>query len=192
MSLEEDLSNRSGGVCELCGATHELSAYEVSPSDGSVNEAILVCETCKTQLQGNTLDANHFRCLNDSMWSTVPAVQVVAYRTLHNLSLANESWAGDLLEMLYLDDELKAWANKGIQTSAANEERTPTKDSNGSQLLDGDSVTIIKDLDVKGANFVAKRGTLVKNISLTDNPEHIEGKVNGTRIVLLSCFLKKV
>lgn len=193
MSLEEALSNRSGGVCELCGATNALSAYEVSPSDGSVNEAILVCETCKTQLESNTLDANHFRCLNDSMWSSVPAVQVVAYRTLHKLSKENEAWAGDLLEMLYLDDELKLWANKGIQTSVATEEATtPTKDSNGSQLLDGDSVTIIKDLDVKGANFVAKRGTLVKNISLTDNPEHIEGKVNGTRIVLLSCFLKKV
>jgi protein PhnA len=46
-------------------------------------------------------------------------------------------------------------------------------------------------LVVKGANFTAKRGTTVKNISLTDNPEHIEGKVNGTRIVLLSKFLKK-
>ena len=52
-------------------------------------------------------------------------------------------------------------------------------------------MTIIKDLEVKGAGFTAKRGTVVKNIALTDNPEQIEGRVNGTRIVLLSCFLKK-
>jgi len=50
---------------------------------------------------------------------------------------------------------------------------------------------LIKDLDVKGAGFTAKRGTAVRNISLTSNPEHIEGRVNGTRIVLLTCFLKK-
>ena len=51
--------------------------------------------------------------------------------------------------------------------------------------------TEIKDLVVKGANFTAKRGTMVKNISLTSNPEHIEGRVNGTRIVLVSAFMKK-
>ena len=65
------------------------------------------------------------------------------------------------------------------------------KDSNGATLSAGDTVTLIKDLVVKGANFTAKRGTTVKNISLSDNPEHIEGKVNGTRIVLLTQFLKK-
>ncbi len=191
MSLEQQLNQRSGGVCELCGSTQELSAFEVSPSNGSIDEAILVCEVCKKELEGQTiLNPNHFRCLNDSMWSTVPAVQVVAYRVLTKLSNQQEAWAGDLLEMLYLEEDVLNWANQGLQSS--NEDRIPTKDSNGTQLLDGDSVTIIKDLDVKGANFVAKRGTVVKNISLTDNPEHIEGKVNGTRIVLLSCFLKKV
>jgi protein PhnA len=66
-----------------------------------------------------------------------------------------------------------------------------TFDSNGIELKDGDSVQIIKDLDVKGAGFVAKRGTLVKNITLTSNPEHIEGKVNKTKLVLKTCFLKK-
>ncbi|MGL5800184.1 MAG: PhnA domain-containing protein, partial [Plesiomonas sp.] len=56
---------------------------------------------------------------------------------------------------------------------------------------DGDSVTLIKDLVVKGANFTAKRGTMVKNITLTSNPEHIEGRVNGVHIVLVAAFLKK-
>jgi protein PhnA len=60
-------------------------------------------------------------------------------------------------------------------------------------LEEGDSVTIIKDLVVKGAGFTAKQGTTVKNIHLVpDNHEQIEGRVNGTKIVLLSKFLKKL
>jgi protein PhnA len=58
-------------------------------------------------------------------------------------------------------------------------------------LLEGDNVTIIKDLEVKGAGFTAKRGTMVRGIHLTDNPLHIEGKVNGTQIVLVAAYLKK-
>lgn len=65
------------------------------------------------------------------------------------------------------------------------------KDTNGVVLSAGDTVTIIKDLNVKGAGFTAKRGTAVRNISLTPNPEQIEGRVNGVKIVLLTCFLKK-
>ncbi|PIR17599.1 MAG: PhnA domain protein, partial [Elusimicrobia bacterium CG11_big_fil_rev_8_21_14_0_20_64_6] len=65
------------------------------------------------------------------------------------------------------------------------------KDSNGNILSEGDTVTLIKDLNVKGANFTAKRGTIVRKIALTDNPEQIEGKVNGTQIVLLTKYLKK-
>lgn len=67
-----------------------------------------------------------------------------------------------------------------------------TKDSNGNQLNDGDSVTLIKDLKVKGANVTLKRGTMVKNIRLTYNPEEIEcnaEKVKG--LVLRTEFLKK-
>ena len=92
--------------------------------------------------------------------------------------------------MLYLEDSVKTWADAGLE--AGDEEQSElTRDSNGAVLNAGDSVTLIKDLDVKGAGFTAKRGTVVKNISLTDNPKHIEGRVNGTRIVLVSAFLKK-
>ena len=87
-----------------------------------------------------------------------------------------------------MEDEVKTWAEQGI---AAAEREGPTRDSNGAELHDGDDVTLIKDLKVKGANFTAKQGTLVRGISLTDNPEHIEGKVNGTRIVLVAAYLKK-
>ena len=66
-----------------------------------------------------------------------------------------------------------------------------TFDSNGTELFDGDSVTLIKDLDVKGTSFVAKRGTMVKGIRLTGDPENIDGRVNKISIVLKTCFLKK-
>jgi protein PhnA len=65
-------------------------------------------------------------------------------------------------------------------------------DSNGVVLQAGDTVVLVKDLDVKGAGFTAKRGTAVRGISLVaDNPEHIEGRVNGQQIVILTKFVKK-
>ena len=189
MSIEETLKNRSGNKCELCGAEEDLSVMDVAPSDGSADQAILVCGTCKSQIEGSTtMDSNHWRCLNDSMWSTVPAVQVMSYRLLH--SLRSEGWPQDLLDMMYLEDETKAWADAGLPAES-DSDNEPTKDSNGTILQEGDNVTLIKDLVVKGANFTAKRGTVVRGIHLTDNPLHIEGKVNGTQIVLISAFLKK-
>lgn len=65
------------------------------------------------------------------------------------------------------------------------------KDSNGNKLSDGDSVTVIKDLKVKGSSITLKRGTMVKNIKLTDDEEEVDCRVNGTSIVLKTCFLKK-
>jgi protein PhnA len=187
MGIKEELFERSGGKCELCTSTDDLNVFEVSPSDGSIDRSILVCKKCREQIDGSeSIDPNHWHCLNESMWSSVPAVQVVAYRILKRI--ASEGWPQDLLDMLYLEPEVEAWANAESNES---EEREPTRDSNGTILEDGDSVIIIKDLDVKGAGFTAKRGTVVKNIHLTDNPEQIEGRVNGVKIVLLSKFLKK-
>ena len=66
------------------------------------------------------------------------------------------------------------------------------KDSNGAILNEGDSVTLIKDLKLKGSSTVLKRGTAVRKIHLTDDPEEIECSVNGMRgIVLKTCFIKK-
>lgn len=188
MPAEQALKNRSNNSCELCTATDSLSVYPVPPtSDLSAQQCVYICQTCQTQIDGDSdMDVNHWRCLNDSMWSQEPAVQVMSYRLLHKLSM--ESWAQDALEMIYMEDEVKTWAEQGI---AAAEREGPTRDSNGAELHDGDDVTLIKDLKVKGANFTAKQGTLVRGITLTDNPEHIEGKVNGTRIVLVSAYLKK-
>jgi protein PhnA len=65
------------------------------------------------------------------------------------------------------------------------------KDSNGAVLQDGDAVTLIKDLKVKGSSMTLKRGTTIKRIRLTDDPEEVDCRVEGSNIVLKTCFLKK-
>jgi protein PhnA len=65
------------------------------------------------------------------------------------------------------------------------------KDSNGNILQDGDSVTIIKSLSVKGSTLNLKQGTKVKKIRLTDNEEEVDCRIEGQSIVLKTCFLKK-
>ena len=62
------------------------------------------------------------------------------------------------------------------------------KDSNGTLLAEGDSVTLIKDLKVKGSSLTLKRGTLVKNIRLTNSPAEIEGRAGGSTMVLKPSF----
>lgn len=190
MNLESTLLKRSNSKCELCSSQSHLNLTIVPPiKEASTDNSLMICDQCIGLLENPTVDSNHWRCLNESMWSEYSAVQVSAWRILKKLT--EHDWARDLLDQLFLDDETLEWAESKGSESTDTENVKPTKDSNGTILLEGDSVTLIKDLEVKGANFTAKRGTLVKNISLTSNPEHIEGRVNGTHIVLLTCFLKK-
>ena len=191
MSTEQDLQARSESKCELCTATESLAIYEVPPaSNGEVEQCVLLCSTCQEQFDdADKVDVNHWRCLNDSMWSQIPAVQVMAWRMLTRLR--GEGWPQDLLDMLYLDEENLTWA-QADGDGVSNEDTLRHLDSNGATLAAGDTVTLIKDLTVKGANFIAKRGTAVRNISLvSDNAEHIEGRVNGQQIVILTKFVKK-
>jgi protein PhnA len=188
MSSQKNLIARSGNQCELCGSPENLASYPVAPRSGDLAaDCVYACATCRTQLENpEQVDPNHWRSLNDSMWSEVPAVQVVAYRMLHQLR--TEGWPRELLEMLYLNEETLAWAKEGI----ADENAIQHIDSNGNVLEAGDTVVLIQDLKVKGASFIAKRGTAVRRISLVhDNPEHIEGKVDGQQIVILTKYVKK-
>ncbi len=188
MSINEILITRSNNQCELCHSTDNLDVFDVLPSNGTAEQALYLCETCRTQIANpQTLDATHWHCLNDAMWSEVPAVQVISYRLL---SALGES---DLVDMMYLEEEVKTWADAEMlkAVSNANEEAIVHRDSNGTILNQGDTVTLIKDLEVKGAGFTAKRGTIVKNIHLTDDPKFIEGKINGTQIVLVAEYMKK-
>jgi protein PhnA len=191
MTILDTLLARSAAKCELCAADTHLAAYNVEPNNGaSSDSSVLCCGVCLAQIaEPEAMDPNHWRCLNDSMWSQQAVVQVMAWRQLKQLS--SHLWAQDLLEMLYLDDENLKWAEAGLMIADA-EAVDPTRDSNGAILQAGDNVTIIKDLVVKGAGFTAKRGTSVRGISLTANPEHIEGRVNGTRVVLVSAYMKKL
>ncbi len=74
----------------------------------------------------------------------------------------------------------------------SDEETLVVKDSNGTQLADGDSVTVIKDLKVKGTSVTLKRGTLCRNIRLTDDEDLIECNVDKVKgLVLRTEFVKK-
>lgn len=166
-------------ACDLCGNVEGLTAYTVKPREDS----IIICSTCAQTIENPTANEKHWNCLHDAMWSTEPAIQVMAYRLLTKLA------SQDQLDMMYLEDNIKAWAEEGMVV----ENVEPTRDSNGNILLEGDAVNIIKDLPVKGAGFTAKQGTTVKNIRMAPgDPTHIQGRVNGTMIFLKTEFLKKL
>ena len=192
MGVLEDLQSRSGNSCELCGATINLAVYEVPPvSIGGVDGSLLACETCINQIDNpESTDANHWRCLNDCMWSEHEAVKVVAWRMLSRLK--GEGWSQDLLDMMYLEEDTLKWA-KETGEDEEESEKIIHRDVNGVILENGDSVVLIKDLKVKGSSLVAKQGTAVRRISVDrENAEFIEGKVGPTQVVLVTKFVKKI
>jgi protein PhnA len=192
MSIQLELEERSGLKCELCGNAGSLTVFEVKPtSNRGGDENVMVCGICNGQLENpDTLDANHWRCLNDSMWSDVEAVKVLAYRTLTKIK--SEGWPQDLLDIIYLEEDTLAWAKAGLLAEEASLDIKHI-DSNGVQLLSGDNVVLIKDLVVKGrGSFTAKRGTVVRGISLDHtNSDFIEGRVEGQQIVIITKYVKK-
>ena len=191
MTTEALLRARSGDVCELCGATDGLEALLVTPRTDETGDAcVFACATCRDQIASpETLNVHHWRCLANSMWSQEAPVQVIAWRMLTRLN--GEGWARDLLDQLYLDEAALAWAQEGIE-AGGEDASIVRKDSNGTVLAAGDTVMLIKDLNVKGAGFTAKRGTAVRSIRLVhDNADHIEGRVEGQTIVILTEFVKK-
>lgn len=192
MTLLKQLEDRSSSSCELCGTKDQLSIYEVPPSSqGKEEDSILICATCSDQIENpDHADLNHWRCLNESMWSEVDAVKVVVWRTLSQLKSAG--WTQDLLDMMYLDEEILNWA-KSAGVEEEKEDEIVHRDVNGVVLQAGDSVVLIKDLKVKGSSMVAKQGTAVRRISLDrDNAEYIEGKVGPTQIVIITKYVKKI
>ena len=191
MSLEKQLQERSGSKCELCNSTSNLSVYEVPPvSIVNADNSIYVCQTCKSQIEKTEqIDPEHWKVLSETMWSEHAPVQVVAWRILSRLR--NESWAIDNLDILYLEEENLEWAKKtGDHEAEATVEFH--QDSNGTRLYEGDTVVLIKTLDVKGSSVNAKLGTVVKNIRLDpNNTDYIEGKIDGQTIVILTKYLRK-
>ncbi len=190
MKQDELLAQRSNNQCELCAATEKLKIYEVPPATGNMADAVLLCPKCLAQIEKKEeLDSAHWQCLSTSMWSEVPAVQVMAWRMLNRLR--NESWAAEQLEMLYLDDEKLNWA-KATGDHENDSSVDLHKDCYGAILQHGDNVVLTKSLDVKGSAVNAKVGTVVRNIRLVpNNTEQIEGRIEGQQIVILTKYLRK-
>ena len=192
MSLERELYKRADNKCELCASEEHLQVYTLAPQkDVNANKSLVACKTCVGQIDNpDTTDANHWRCLNDSMWSEHQAVQVAAWRMLSRLR--NEGWPQDLLDMMYLVDEILEFA-KVTGEGEDDADKIIHRDVNGVVLETGDSVVLIKDLKVKGSSLIAKQGTAVRNIRLDrENAEFIEGKVGPTQIVIITKYVKKL
>ncbi|WP_242131381.1 PhnA domain-containing protein [Aestuariivivens marinum] len=191
MGILQTLKERSNATCELCGTSEGLRQYTIPPSlNENVDNDVLLCNTCFDQVEGNVeMDPNHWRCLNESMWSEHVAVQIMAWRMLQRLR--NEGWPKDLLDMMYLNDDALALASATGEDKDSSEQIIH-RDFNGVELKTGDAVVLIKDLKVKGTSMVAKQGTVVKNIRLDyNNEKYIEGKVGTQQIVIVTDYVKK-
>ena len=186
--IERKLKDRSGSVCEISGAEHDLVVYVLPPTnERTVENSVLMAKHLKDQIENpETTDEKDWRGLSESMWSEHLPVQIVSWRMLARLKNT------DLLEMMYLDEEALEWAKATGEGEEEDENKIVHKDSNGVTLLDGDSVVLIKDLDVKGATFTAKRGAAVHNIKLVwDDANLIEGRVENQSIYILTQYVKK-
>ena len=192
MSLERALQKRSDSQCELCANSENIKVYQVLPMQkGDVDDNLMACSICINQIEDpEATDANHWRCLNDSMWSEHKAVKVIAWRMLSRLRA--EGWPQDLLDMMYLEEDTLEWA-KATGEGEDESDKLIHRDVNGVVLENGDSVVLIKDLKVKGSSLVAKQGTAVRNIRLDyENETFIEGKVGPTQIVIITEYVKKI
>lgn len=110
-SFGKTLTRRANSQCELCEAKGvKLRVFQVPPdtNEPSEDNCAFICDVCHEQLQKpKKPDVNHWRCLHSSVWSTVPAVQVLAVWQLSQL--LQHDWANDLHEQLYLEAEVKEW-----------------------------------------------------------------------------------
>ena len=168
-----DIATRSGGVCEFCGTSGGLEPLDFPPA-----EAVMLCPNCRDL---GDVPAAHWRCLEGAAWSAEPVVQFAVWSRLGKI---DASWAVDTREGMILAPEAQAWADAP--------EAVIHRDSQGQVLQRGDTVVLIKDLPVKGANFTAKRGTAVRKISLVpDNAGQIQGRVEDQNIIILTEFVRK-
>ncbi len=193
MSLEKKLQARSNGTCELCETATAANMYDVPHGSGAdIDTNVHLCNKCLAQINiTEELDSAYWSAfLPNTMWSEVAAVQVLAWRMLNRFR--SETWAHDAIEMLYLDDDNLEWA-KASGEHLSDIQETLHRDCNGTLLIGGDSVSLIKDLDVKGSSMNAKMGTAVRNIRLDPNdPTLIEGKIDGQSIMILTKFVRKI
>ncbi|OUS23719.1 phnA protein [Gammaproteobacteria bacterium 45_16_T64] len=110
--LGKDLTRRCRSHCELCSASGvKLAPFEVAPIQDipDTEHAIFICDVCVEQLKTTKyIDVDHWRCLNTSVWSEIPVVQVAAVRMLKRLADKTE-WSADLYDQLYLEPDVLEW-----------------------------------------------------------------------------------
>lgn len=190
MTINALLQNRSNNICELCSSEDEsFQAYAVPPkNDVFIENQVVLCANCFSQITtSNYADINHWRCLSGSIWSEVPAVQALSFKILNKLK--TEDWASEILDSIFLEETVIEWANAEDNLEAA---KVIHKDSYGVVLGTGDTVILTQNLNIKGANFIASKGTTVRKIRLVpDNAEQIEGKIEGDTIVILTKYVRK-
>ena len=123
----------------------------------------------------------------EAIWSETQAVQALSYKILSKLK--TQDWALETLDTVFLEEEIIEWANAEDNLEAS---KIIHKDSYGVVLETGDTVILTQNLNVKGANFIAPKGTTVRKIRLVqDNAEQIEGKIEGDTIVILTKYVRK-
>lgn len=183
MSIHSALTNRSGGICELCSSQPATNGYTVSPRTDDPENQVALCDTCLQNIE-NADAGEYWRCLEGSIWSPEPAVQALSYRLLQHCS--NQQWAADVIGSVEPDEAVTQWALSTFEVADVH------KDAFGNTLENGDTVVLTQALNVKGTSFSAAKGTVVKKIRLVaDNTDQIEGKINEQTIVILTKYVKK-
>jgi protein PhnA len=192
MRLENELKSRSLNSCELCKTTEKLKIYTLQPSRGiNLSDSIYACIICISQIENSSLiSPNHWRCINESMWSEFSAVKVISWRMLNRT--ISSGWSQGLLDMMYLSSDDLEWA-KALGDGVEDDIKLIHRDVNGVILKSGDSVVLVKDLKVKGSSMTAKQGVAIRKISLDhENDNYIEGKICGQNIVIITKYVKKI
>ncbi|MCK6639278.1 MAG: PhnA domain-containing protein [Bacteroidia bacterium] len=184
MSISKELNERCQGNCEICSSAPAVNEYIVSPKKGtSINDNVALCAGCNA-----ALDASNYNALKGfaegSIWNPVAPLQALSYRIIQGA--AGEEEAVSAASSAGLDEEVIQWGASALIQAPVH------KDAFGNVLENGDNVVLTQALDVKGTNFTASKGTVVKKIKLvSDNHEHIEGKINEQSIVILTKYVKK-
>ncbi len=147
--------------------------FEVEPSE----------DQGAIQTHGSSLAEEDLIKLSSELRSLIEQPEI----SLSDLGSETNRWFGD-------EDEAREWLLslfKALDQTSAAGGSLKVVDSNGTLLIEGDAVTVIKDLKVKGGSSDLKRGTMIRSIHLTSDPGLIECKVDGSVLVLKTIFLKK-
>ncbi len=111
--LGRELARRSGSKCELCLASGtKLNVFEIPPASGEPDSerCTFICDTCLSGIFEPLKLNDHWRCLNEAIWSEVIPVKILSLIILKRISSKN-SWAGDIIEDVYLDEDDEEWIN---------------------------------------------------------------------------------